>query len=377
MSTPSKLAVAVAVVAVVLAGIPAAPASAQTGAGTCSFPVTRTDATGTDVTVREEPKRIVSLNPSAAQTLWEIGARKQVVGVTQFATYLEGAEEREVIETSPGSVDVERIVALEPDLVFAPGTISEETVDNLRSKGLTVFSFESPATIEAVAEKTTLFGRLTGHCDGAAETNAWMRQNVENVRTAVADEERPRAMYYFSDGYTVGRETFIHDVMTTAGTQNVMAAANVSGYAQANPEVVRERDPQWLILNSRDDELPTAPAYRETTAVRENQTVVVDVNYLNQPAPRSIVYAVRNLTEAIHPEAYESAAYVPRSAVESTATTGTDAGTTETDVGTTPDAQTATPADDGPGTSGSAPGFGAALAAVAMLAAGAIARRRR
>lgn len=372
-----QLAVVVAVAAVVLAGVPAVPASAQAGGDACSFPVTRTDATGTDVTVTEQPERIVSLNPSAAQTLWEIGAKDQVVGVSQFATYLDGADEREVLDTTPGSVDVERIVALEPDLVFAPGTISEETVDNLRSNGLTVFSFESPASIESVAEKTTRFGRLTGHCEGASETNAWMRQNVENVRSAVADEERPRAMYYFSGGYTVGSETFIHDVMTTAGTENVMAA-NVSGYAQANPEVVRERDPQWLLLNSRDDDLPTTPAYRETTALRENQTVVVDVNYLNQPAPRSIVYAVRNITEVIHPEAYESAAYVSRSAVESTATTDAEASDApETAATTEAAATTATTATDETETSESLPGFGAALAAAAILAAGALAGRRR
>jgi iron complex transport system substrate-binding protein len=336
-------------------------ASAQGTAGDCAFPVTRTDATGTDVTLSARPERIATLSPSAAQTLWEIGARDRVVGVSEFADYLDGTDDLPVVNTASGGIQSERLVALDPDLVIAPGTISAETVATLRDRGLTVFAMESPSTIEGVADATTLLGRLTGECAGAAETNAWMRANVAAVREAVADEPRPTALYVFSDGWTVGEETFISDVLTTAGTRNVAVGA-VSGYARISPEVVRERDPEWIVYNSRDG-IPDATAYRETTAVRENRTVEVNVDYLNQPAPRSIVRAVRTVAMAVHPDAVDESNYVSRSSVTATPPTGDGAATA-----------TRTPTERS--TTSDSPGFGVGTAVAALGAALLLARRR-
>jgi iron complex transport system substrate-binding protein len=363
---PARTAVVLGLIAVLLVGavVPATAGHGDDGsdasATDCSFPVTRTDATGTEVTLADSPESIATLSPSAAQTLWEIGARDRVVGVSEFATYLEGADSLPVVNAASGGIRSERLLELDPDLVIAPGTISADAVSTLRDRGLTVFALESPTSIEGVADDTTLLGRLTGECAGADETNAWMRANVETVRDAVADQPRPAALYTFSDGWTVGDDTFIGDVLATAGTRNVVAGT-VSGYARVSDEVVRDRNPEWIVHNDRDG-IPAAAAYRETTAVREGQTVEVDVNYLNQPAPRSIVRAVRAVAVGVHPDTVAESSYVPRSAVDgSTATT-------------TSEPATATPTAT---TSGDAPGFGVGTAAaVALLLIVAVTRRR-
>lgn len=347
----------------------AAPATAQTrspagtATGDCGFPVTRTDATGTSVTVEDRPDRIVTLLPSAAQTLWELGARDRVVGVSEFAGYLNGTDGLAVVNTAAGGVNAERIVALQPDLVFAPGSVPNGTVRTLREAGVPVFALRTSTSIEGVATKTRRIGRLTGECAAADRTNAWMRRNVAAVRGAVADELRPRGLYVFGDGYTVGPDTFIGDVMRTAGLRNVAAAAGVEGYARISREVVRERNPQWLVVNSRDG-VPDDPVYRETAAVRQNQTVTVDVNYLSQPAPRSIVRSVRTIARAVHPEATAGVTPVPRSAV------------TPTETSVPASASTASPTPTGTDAAGS--GFGPLFVpvAAALLAAVALARRR-
>lgn len=338
---------------------------AQQPPGDCSFPVTRVDATGTAVTLSERPERIATLSPSAAQTLWDVGARERVVGVSEFASYLDGAASLPVVNTASGGIRSERLVALDPDLVIAPGTISTETVETLRARGLTVFALDAPATIDGVADATTRLGRLTGECAGAAETNAWMYANVAAVREAVADDPHPTALYVFSDGWTVGPDTFVGDVLTTAGTRNAVAGA-VSGYARVSPEVVSDRDPAWIVYNSRDG-IPDAAAYRETTAVQENRTVEVNVNYLNQPAPRSIVRAVRTVAMAVHPDAVGESSYVSRSAVTVTPAAG----------GTAARTPTATPTPTDRRTAGGGPGFGVVTAAVGLLIALLVVRGRR
>lgn len=358
------------VLLVVAAGVPApAVANGATQDGDCGFPYTVTDARDTQHTIDEEPERIVTLSPSAAQTLWEIGARDKVVGISEYATYLENTDDLEIVNTQAEGIIVEKIVALEPDLVIAPGTINNETVQNLEDKGLTVVSFDSPTSIDGVAQKTTEIGRLTGHCDGATETNDWMQTNVESVRDAVADAESPRAMYVFY-GYTVGSDTFIHDAMTSAGLTNVMAEAGISGYAQVNREVVRERDPQWIVVNTGDPGIPDDPAYNETVAVQRNQTVTVDINYMNQPAPRSVVNAVHTMASEVHADEMADVEIQPRADFDVTTTTTTTTTTTEQTTAEPTTTATQTDTDEA-----ATPGFGVGVGVLALLAGLLLARR--
>ncbi|MFB6173178.1 MAG: PGF-CTERM-anchored ABC transporter substrate-binding protein [Halobacteriales archaeon] len=336
----------------------------------CSFPVTRTDATGTEVTVEEEPERVVTLAPSAAQTMWEIGAKGKVVGVTKYAAYLEGAASRANVSGGSRIVVIEQVVAQQPDLVLAPDVISNETVRKLRAAGLTVYRFDAVGDFQGIYGKVRTIGRLTGECAGAAETIEGMKSRLGTVREAVEGEERPDAVYLFF-GYTAGSNTFIDEIITAAGANNVAAQANISGYRQLNPETVVYRNPDWLILNSDDPAVPNSPAYNGTTAVQQNQTVVVPIEWLNQPAPRTVNAVVR-LAKAFHPEAFAAANATPTETATPAATTAATAPTeTETTAETT--AKTASPTPASATTaSGSTPvgtpGFGLLAAAVALAA---------
>lgn len=372
-------------------------AGAQDGdAGTdvqCEYPFTATDLTGSEVTVEDEPDRVVTLAPSAAQTLWEFDASEKVVGVTDNALYLDGADEKEVV-AEQGSYEVETIIGLEPDLVLAPNVVPEDTVERLRSNGLTVYQFESAGSFEDVYDDTALTGQLAGECDEAAATVTDMRQRVEAIREAVSDEERPGAMYVFF-GWTAGDGTFIHDVMETAGTRNVAAEAGVTGFGNGtvSEEVIANYsdDIEWLVLNSDAASHPSGTVYEQTTAMRENQTVVLNVDYLNQPAPRT-VQALENLTRAVHPAAYEEAqailASTPTASPSATATQGGDGATTTagpgtasptqspTETGTPTETMAVTPTPEPDGTQLFGPGFGVVAAVLALLAVALLGRRR-
>lgn len=295
----------------VVAGLAAGPpAAAQENAQSCSFPVTRTDATDTAVTVESTPERVVALGPSAAQTMWDIGGRDHVVGmpVNPYTSYLAGYDERTNVMNPDGyTVNVERVVNLTPDLVLAPNIVRDDTVEKLRASGLTVYKFRFAADIGDVVEKTALTGRLTGNCAGAAERVDWMEERLATVREAIADEPRPRVIYPLGGGVVAGKGTFLHEVIRTAGGSNVAAAANITGYGRASPEVIVARNPQWLILN---EGLPRSAiqmgAYNHTLAGREEQFVRVNPNYANQPAPR-VVLAVETIAKTLHPEAYAAA----------------------------------------------------------------------
>ena len=328
----------------VLASLPVAPAAASTQASgqNCSFPVTLTDATGTEITLDERPDRVVTTNPSAAQTMWEIGGRDQVVGLSQYAAYLDGAESRTNVSASFG-VSVERVAGTNPDLVIAPNA-SAGDVEALRNAGLQVYHLREAKTVADIAEKTTTIGRLTGNCEGAAETNTWMNANVDAIRSLTADiEDRPTVLYSLGGGYVAGGDTFIDELFDVVGADNV-AARDHAGYPQLSDEVVLQLDPEVLVVTERTAGIASEEPFASTRAGRTNTTVRVKVRDLNQPAPRSVVHVTRNLTRQLY--------FGPDAAVSATGT--------------------ATPT----ATSGDGPGFTVAGAVVALVGAALLARRR-
>lgn len=393
MTSRTLLLVSLVVVAAVAPGLagatPAADERAVDGSDVgiepsvqaeCSFPFSQTDATGTEVTVESDPETVVTLGPSAAQTMWEIDARSEVVGLTQFAAYLGGAGEKANVSGSgPSSLSIEKVVGLQPDLVLAPNIIGEEAVSKLRESGLTVYKFRAADSLDFVVEKTRLTGQLTGNCEGATRRADRMASQLRTVREAVEGEDRPRVLYY-SFAYTAGSGTFIHDVIETAGGTNVAAEANITFYAQVNQEIVVEYDPEWMVLTSGST-VPNTEAYNSTTAVREDQILTVQSNLISQPAPR-VMDVVLKLVQAFHPEAYEEAKATATSTstptpdgtvVATSEPTPTPEPVTEPTVNTPEETPPPATTDD---TGVSTPGFGVAAAVLALAGATLLARRR-
>ncbi|MBB6646250.1 PGF-CTERM-anchored ABC transporter substrate-binding protein [Halobellus ruber] len=326
-------------------------------ADACSFPYVATDATGTEVTIDADPERIVTLNPSAAQTMWEIGAEDEVVGVSQYASYLEGTDATENV-SGPSGPSVEEVIGADPDLVLVPSSsygAAEDRVEQLRAQGIPVYVFGPGTSLEFVANKTELIGRLTGNCEAGAERAAEMRQSVALMEQALDDEERPVGLNVFF-GYTSGANTFIGDVMGTGGLRNGAAAANISGFKPINDEVVVTLDPEWIVV-PENSPVPETPAYNSTTAVQEGNVVVVDTNYLQQPAPRAVI-AAETIMQAVHPEAYDEYRQLQAQADADSITTTPP-----------PETTTATQTPDSPATTATGtPGFGASVSVVAVAA---------
>lgn len=339
-------------------GTTGAGETVATSQSDCSYPVTVTDTTGTEVRLTERPDRIVALQPSDAQTLYDIGAQQRVVGLprTQYTAYLPNRTGRTNVKNEDLSVNSEQVIGLNPDLVLAANVTSIETVRQLRQAGITVYHFGQVRTIEEVQTNVETVGRLVGSCESAAQVTTAIESTVTLVQGAASQSDaEPRALYYFF-GTTTGNGTHIHDVLTTAGAVNVAQEAGISGYAQINPEVVAQQDPDWIVYPD-DATIPDEEPYTSTTAVQQNQTIELNSNYISQPGPR-IVRPLATLADAWYPNA-----------------TAAENGTaTPEDNSLAPGANTTTAT-----TTESGPGFGLvpATAALFALVAGLVVQARR
>ena len=357
-------------------GAAGATGPAQTG-DACGFPLNATDATGETIRLEERPARLTTLNPSAAQTLWELGQEDRVVGVSQFAFYLEGAEERANVSAEFGA-SVERVVDTEPDLVLAPNS-SAADVGPLREQGLTVYHFPAATSVDDIAEKTETIGRLVGACEAADETNEEMYDAVDAAENRTADVDRPAALYPLGGGYVAANNTFIDAIMNVGGTENV--AAEYEAYPQLSDEVILETDPELILVTDPEAAILEQEPYASTTAGAEGNYVVMNVNYLNQPAPRSVIRSTETLSNAV----VELQDASGESSDGSSSDDGSsDDGSSGSDDSSGGENDSSTDGMDGneTETDGSAgdtgaesPGFGVVAAALALLASGLLARR--
>lgn len=272
-------------------------------------PRTVVDSVGREVTLERSPKRIVSMAPSNTEILFALGLGDRVVGVTNFCNYPPEAADIEKVGDH-WAPDYEKIVALEPDLVLAVGTAESQIVKDLESYGLKVFVVEAE-TVDEVADNVELVGRITGAVKEAEALAGDIRSRIDAVRQRVAETavgERPSVFWVLDSMlWTVGPGSFVHDLITVAGGENV-AASSGQAYCQFSMESLLAADPDVIIMPIIDpaaaDALAANEGWESLTAVKEGRVHMIDPDIVSRPGPR-IAEAIERVAAILYPEAGE------------------------------------------------------------------------
>ena len=275
------------------AGAQDGPVSVDDSAATapeCEYPLETTDVTGQKVTVEESPDRIVALQPSDAQTVYEIGAEDRLVGFPisdDYTGYLDAGDRTDISQDDGLTVDSETVIDLEPDVVLAANTalFQEGLVDELREAGLTVYVYDSASSIEDIQQDVLMTGALVDECEGATNNVDWMDDRMQDVEDRLEDTDRPLVYYAMGDGFTPGTGTFQHEMLERAGFENVAERAGIEGWDVISEEVIVEEDVDWIVYDDTWDEPPIEEGVMETTAYQDDQLIVVDSNWMSQPGP--------------------------------------------------------------------------------------------
>ena len=148
------------------------------------------DDAGTTITLVRPAQRIVSLAPHLTELLFAAGAGDRVVGVGAFADYPEAAKRLPQVGDS-AMLDLERIVALKPDLlvVWRDGN-SPQQLQRLSTLGIPVYASEL-GRLADIASTLRRFGRLAG-TEAAATTRAAHRPTRQSAPAPPPAAPAPR-----------------------------------------------------------------------------------------------------------------------------------------------------------------------------------------
>lgn len=279
---------------------------------TPAFPVTITDDEGTSVELAAEPKKIVSLTPATTEILFQLGAGDRVVATDDGSDYPRQATALPHVATF-SSVDVEKVVALEPDLVLAGGLgfTPAELITKLRDLKVPVVVIYAPS-VEGVLKDIELLGTATGTSADAESLTTAMRADMDAVASAVASQSpKPRVFYDVGYDDTTGAiyapadDSFLAEMVTMAGG-DVITTGDPNTY-EIPLEKLIEKDPQLIILGTNPFYSPTPDAVAKRrgwdafTAVRNGDIRPVNDIEITRPGPRLPV-GLRTLASAIWPD---------------------------------------------------------------------------
>ncbi|AXF54851.1 ABC transporter substrate-binding protein [Salicibibacter kimchii] len=270
------------------------------------YPIEAEGADGNAVEIIEEPDRIVSLMPSNTEIVFALEQGDALVGVTDIDDYPEEAEEIEAVGSGLG-FDVERVLALEPDLVLdhaSSGDASSEGIQQLENAGIDVLTVANPQSLEeayGVIEDVGTVVNREAKAEAIVEDIESEVGDIQDVTGDLPEEEQKRVWIEVSsdpDLYTTGSHTFMDDMVTAVGARN--AAEDSEGWVAYTEEEAVALDPDVIITTYGDEEtIMEREGWQEVTAVQDEAVYRLDGDILSRPGPR-IAEGLRTLARHIY-----------------------------------------------------------------------------
>ena len=280
-------------------------ASPETPSPVAAFPLTITDDDGVEVTIPEEPQRIVTFAPSMTEIVFEIGLGGRLVGVSgPFDDYpAEAKDIEEVGGAGDFGVDptIEKVVSLEPDLFLTiPG--GDQWKQRLRDLDIPVVTLHADTLDDLLADIETI-GELT---DAVEEADALATQMDEDADAITASAETSGRVSCFFEVYyppltTVGPHTFIYDLLERAGCDPVTEEAK-SDYPEWSVDELVADGPEVYLVTPESAKSVAAvarrPGFAAIPAIENDRVELVDGDLVTRAGPR-VIDGLRQLAEAL------------------------------------------------------------------------------
>jgi iron complex transport system substrate-binding protein len=268
-----------------------------------------TDQLGRRVQVPDRPSRIVCLAPSVTEIMFALGLADRLAGATQFSDFPPQASRLPKVG-SYVRLDVEKIVALQPDLCIAVKDGNPiSVVQKLETLDIPVYAVD-PRDLAAVLATLRELGTLLGVAERAESIVADMSARIRQVQhRAGCDDHRPGVFFQIgiSPIVSVGSHTFIHELIDMAGGVNL--SAGPTPYPRFSTEQVLGLRPDVIIITSmaRGVVFEAVKAqwqsWPELPAAKTGRIHLVDSNVFDRASPR-LIEGLEILARIIHPDCF-------------------------------------------------------------------------
>lgn len=266
-----------------------------------NFPVTVGD-----VTIAQQPKRVVALNPSIVEILYDMGMQSLLVGVGEQCNYPEAAKSLTPCRTEVAP-DTGAIIAREADLVLSLNPLPSAAVSTLSQAGIPCLALTKPQSVEALPEYYTalciaLLGTISGG-DFATVYNEQLQNAYRVIGETVAAQTPISGAFVAMLPTTLATgDSLQGQLLTHCGIEN--AAGSFTDW-QYPADSLTELNPQVLVLDSRTvtlEEVAAHENYATVPAVKDQRVLVLDGSAIENMGLRMFA-SILEMARLAHPDA--------------------------------------------------------------------------
>jgi iron complex transport system substrate-binding protein len=264
----------------------------------------------------KEAWRIVSLNGTITELLYEFELEDKIVGVDITSTYPTAAKSIANLGHS-SQLNTEAILALKPNLILIDDKmVGNKALNALETSGIKIQVIKIPPTLEGSLEVAAQLEKVLGKKLETAVLKAKIAKNKETLETILSSsEEQPKVLFIYARGaqamMVAGKNTFAESVIHLAGGNPIVQ--EFEEFKPLTPEALLEYQPEVILMfdsgleslsdavndKSGEDQLLGIPGILQTPAGKNRQIISMEGLYLSGFGPRASD-AVLELAIALH-----------------------------------------------------------------------------
>ncbi len=270
---------------------------------------TRHQSPATDLQLPiKSAERVVSLSPQITSSIYLLGAQHKLVGVTSYCK-AKGVE----VVGSIKEVNIERILKLKPDLIFATDLNDKSQIEHIGAFGLNVVVLPIPKNFNELCEQFILIGKLL---DKEKRAKAIIQELQIRLRklhsyqspttshqSPITIHEPPKVFIQLGAKplFTATKDSYIDEMISMAGGINIARDSSTGLYSI---EKVIEKNPDVIIIIDMgieaENEKQRWIKFKMLNAVKNNAIYFIDAYKIGSPNPQEFVETVEMLSKLIH-----------------------------------------------------------------------------
>lgn len=267
-----------------------------------SYPITVVDDAGRTVTITQRPQRVICAAPSTTKFLQYLGLEDKIVAVTNWDDF----EAERIGDLFP--INLEKIVSLNPDLIFTFGGFQLPEVVKLEQHGLTTVVLNANS-VQQILNDLVLVGTIMGIPEKAKQLANQLQERYLNIAKKAYNipfDKRVKVVFLMDipgpdvrEVWTCGQGSYLNDLITLAGGANIAALfTGPNGFLPISLEYIVSQNPDVLIVtsyvpNSEEqikEKISNHPILKSLKAVKNKRIYVYDNYLLSLPVPQLVEY---------------------------------------------------------------------------------------
>jgi len=264
------------------------------------YPLTIKDDSGQKITIKSEPKRIISTMPSNTEILAALGLNDKIVGITTKCNYPPSITAKEKVGST--IINIEKVVSLKPDLIVMSGDAQKSDVAKLRGLNMQVLVV-NPHSVKDILSSIKLIGKVTNKERASQKLARNLSGRLKGIEWRPY-KKKPSVFIeiWHNPLITSGKGTYLNDGLSFIGLNNIAGGINIS-YPEYSIEKLLVDNPDYIVVAGDDytrvTQIISDQNWQKLNAVKTSRIILINSDILLRPGPR-FVSALEKIVKSVY-----------------------------------------------------------------------------